>query len=72
MPRPASAYQQCANVLIASPRSGATVRGDVDIIGSAGIDRFQFYKVEYSPLNNPDSWSAVSQTIRRPVVNARR
>ncbi len=70
-PQPAPPLQQCANVLINTPRSGAVVRGDVEIFGSANIDRFQFYKVEFSPLNNPDAWSAVSQVIRRPVVNGR-
>jgi hypothetical protein len=70
-PRPAPALQQCANVLISAPRSGTTVRGDVEVLGSASIDRFQFYKVEFSPLNNPDAWSAVSQVIQRPVVNGR-
>ena len=69
--RPAEAYQQCANVLMNAPRSGATVRGDVEIFGSASIDRFQFYKVEFSPLSNPDAWAATSQVIRRPILNGR-
>lgn len=70
-PRPAPALQQCANVLIGAPRSGSSIRGEVEIIGSASIDRFQFYKVEFSPLTNPDSWAAISQIVRRPVVNGR-
>lgn len=70
-PRPALAFQQCANVLISAPRSGAVVRGDVEIFGSASIDRFQFYKVEFSPLSNPDNWAATSQIIRRPILNGR-
>ena len=70
-PRPAAAYQQCANVLISAPRSGSTVRGDVEVFGSASIDRFQFYKVEFSPLANPDAWAATSQVIRRPILNGR-
>ncbi len=69
--RPAEAYQQCANVLMSAPRSGATVRGDVEIFGSASIDRFQFYKVEFSPLSNPDAWAATSQVVRRPILNGR-
>ncbi len=70
-PQPAPLAQQCANSYISNPRAGATIRGDVEIGGSANIDRFQFYKVEFSPINNPDAWSAVSATIRQPIVNGR-
>lgn len=70
-PQPAPLAQQCANAYISAPRAGATVRGDVDVLGSANIDRFQFYKVEFSPINNPDAWSAISSTIRQPTVNGR-
>lgn len=70
-PQPAPLAQQCANSYISSPRAGSTVRGDVEVTGSANIDRFQFYKVEFSPINNPDAWSAVSATVRQPTVNGR-
>ncbi len=70
-PQPAPLAQQCANSYISTPRAGATIRGDVEIGGSANIDRFQFYKVEFSSINSPDAWAAVSATIRQSVVNGR-
>lgn len=67
----AALFQQCASAFINAPRSGASLRGDVEILGSANADRFQFYKVEYAAATNPDGWAAVSSTIGRPVVNGR-
>lgn len=37
---------------ISSPENGATVRGVVNIIGSANISNFGFYKYETTPVNN--------------------
>ncbi len=63
------AYQQCFQVEITSPRPDAELRGIVTIEGSASIDGFQFYKVEYSTADQPDFWRAVSQTYSQPVIN---
>jgi len=63
--------QQCLNVSVTSPRMNAIVRGNVEILGSASIDRFQFYKVEYSTIMEPDRWYAVSTTYNTPVINGR-
>ena len=62
-------YQQCTQVEITSPRPEAELRGIVTIEGSASIDNFQFYKVEYSTADQPDLWRAVSQTYNQPIVN---
>jgi hypothetical protein len=45
----------------------------VEIFGSASIDRFQFYKVEFAPSFNPDQWAALpgSTTYAQQVVNGR-
>lgn len=64
-------FQQCLNVGVTSPRMNAIVRGNVEILGSASIDQFQFYKVEYSTIMEPDRWHAVSTTYNRPVINGR-
>ncbi len=63
--------QQCLNVSVTSPRMNAVVRGQVEILGSASIDRFQFYKVEWSTIMEPDRWYAVSTTYHQPVINGR-
>lgn len=63
--------QQCLNVAITSPRQNAILRGSVEILGSASIGDFQFYKVEYSTQFEPDRWIAVSTTYSQPVINGR-
>ena len=62
--------QGCPTTTISAPRPGATLRGDVPVIGSANADRFQFYKLEFAPASNPQAWSAVSSTINRPIANS--
>lgn len=61
--------QGCPTTIISSPRPGATLRGEIPVIGSANADRFQFYKLEFAPASNPQAWSAVSSTINRPIAN---
>ncbi|MFC1996845.1 hypothetical protein ACFLXI_04460 [Chloroflexota bacterium] len=39
---------------ITSPDNAATVRGVINIIGSANIPNFGFYKYETTPANNPN------------------
>jgi hypothetical protein len=63
--------QECFNVAVTSPRMNAIVRGNVEIMGSASIDGFQFYKVEFSTISDPDYWMAISTTYNQPVINGR-
>lgn len=70
-PRQVAQQQACNNVAITSPREGATVRGVVEIQGSASIDEFLFYKVEFSTEASPERWIAVSTTYNQPVINGR-
>jgi hypothetical protein len=65
----APVYQQCGQVAITSPTADVELRGIVPIEGSASFPDFQFYKVEYSTVNQPNLWRAVSQTYGQPVVN---
>lgn len=37
--------------------------------GSARIDAFQFYKLEYSIGENPQSWHSIGDIQRTPVVD---
>lgn len=65
----APAYQQCGQVVITSPGPDDELRGIVPVEGSASIADFDFYKVEYSTVNQPDFWRAVSEIYHQPVVN---
>lgn len=66
---PACAQNECANAAIRAPFSGDTLQGRVPILGSARIDDFNFYKVEWAPADDPENWRAVSHTIDEPVLN---
>ncbi len=68
-PAPLAAQSACGNVALRSPYRGEVVQGAVPILGSARIDRFQFYKLEWAPANDPERWSAVSDTVDQPMVN---
>jgi hypothetical protein len=67
----ALAQPDCRSVAIRSPFSGDVLRGTVEILGSSRIDAFQFYKLEWAPESEPESWRAVSSTIDQPVSNGR-
>jgi len=41
----------------------------VAIRGTANIDGFQFFKIEYSMGNEPGHWSVVGDLVRQPVMN---
>ena len=43
---------------ISSPENGETIRGVVNIIGSANIQNFGFYKYETAPANDP-TWLTI-------------
>jgi hypothetical protein len=48
---------------IASPGNGQVVRGDTPIIGTASIENFQFFKLEWSVAGNEQwNWFAGSET----------
>jgi hypothetical protein len=43
---------------ITTPKSGDTVKGSIELVGSANIPNFGFYKYEFAPLGS-DSWATV-------------
>lgn len=61
----------CPNpgVCITSPVWDAQLTGVVQIIGTASIDRFQFYKIEYGSGEHPETWNSIDQVHREPVLN---
>jgi hypothetical protein len=66
---PVAAQNQCGNAVILEPTNNASISGKVPVMGSALIDDFNFYKVEYAPAYAPDSWAAVSTVIDAPTLN---
>ncbi len=55
-------------VEITSPSVGERVRGRVPIIGSAQVDDFDFYKVEFGIGPNPAQWAVIGILHEQPVV----
>lgn len=62
----------CANptATLTSPQSGETLRDSVDILGSAGVANFSFYKYEYRSLQPDSIWRTISAGTL-PVVNGK-
>lgn len=56
-------------VQITSPVMNQVISGQVTILGTAQIDRFQFYKLEYGMGENPAQWHSIGEVNRTPVVN---
>ena len=67
--RTATPVPLCPNpqVRITEPGSGATLRGTVDIQGSANVDRFDYYKFEWRPEGD-QTWSFLVR-FEQPVSN---
>lgn len=58
-------------VAITSPGEGDTVRGTVEIRGSAVAPSFQFFKVEFGIGPDPSSWSVIGDLQYQPVASGR-
>jgi len=43
---------------ITSPKPGDTVKGSIQLVGTANIPNFGFYKYEFAPLGS-DNWNAI-------------
>jgi len=56
-------------VCITSPSSEQVIAGEVTIQGTANIEAFQFYKVEYGLGENPEQWHSIGDVRRTPVVD---
>ena len=53
---------------ITSPTMDAELGGTVQIEGSANIDNFKFYKLEYGVGDEPSSWHSIGEEYRSPVI----
>lgn len=56
-----------ANARITYPFVGMSIKGVVEIQGSANTPGFQFYKIEYGAGENPDQWSSIGDIHKQPV-----
>ncbi len=65
---PTSLPSACPNpqARITSPGAGATVRGKVEVRGTANIERLSFYRLEYAPGTSPSEWRFI-EIVRQPV-----
>lgn len=68
--RTADAQSACAGAVVTAPLAGDRLAGEVRILGSAQIDRFNFYKIEWADAGEPESWIATSTIISAPVRHA--
>lgn len=67
-PRPAPLCAQ-PNICITSPTANQVISGIVTIRGTARIDQFQFYKLEYGLGEDPQHWHSIGEVQRSPVVD---
>ena len=67
--RPASCNRA---VQIVAPHDWAKVSGTLHIVGTAAVDDFQFYKLEYghghAPMN--DAWISIGEVVEQQVVDS--
>ena len=55
------------SMAITYPRSTSTISGSVVVQGSANIDNFDGYKVEYSSVASPDAWMPIVSKATQPI-----
>jgi hypothetical protein len=56
-------------ICITSPVADQTISGQVPVQGTASIESFQFYKIEYGFGETPEQWHSIGSVYRSPVVN---
>ncbi len=68
-PQPAARQDANSTLSLAAPASGTSVRGTVDIRGTASGRAFASYKVEYGEGANPSAWTPIGGVHTAPVNN---
>lgn len=56
-------------VCITAPTMNQVIAGQVTIRGTAQVDQFQFYKLEYGLGEDPQQWNSIGDVHRSPVVD---
>lgn len=61
----------CPNpgICITSPSAGQVLKGQVTIHGTAQIEAFQFYKMEYGQGANPQAWHSIGEPRHTAVTD---
>jgi len=62
----------CSNTLacITSPGEGAKLKGAVEVRGTANIEDFHFYKIEYGAGQAPTNWNVIGALQYAPVEDS--
>lgn len=62
---PGVAGEGCSNpqATLVSPKTGETLSGVVDVVGTASIGNFAFYKLEYANVAPGSPWRAISAGV---------
>jgi len=58
-----------AHARITYPFFGMSIKGVVEVMGSADIPGFQFYKIEYGAGEKPGQWSSIGDIHEQPVTD---
>jgi len=66
-PTPSSFLCPNPGVRITFPGLNAHLKGVVEILGTADIKDFHYYKVEYGSGDEPDEWILITETYPTPV-----
>ncbi|MFN8482652.1 MAG: LysM peptidoglycan-binding domain-containing protein [Anaerolineae bacterium] len=56
------------SVAVTYPRENQTVHGVINIVGTANIENFQFYKLEYGAGDVPFKWVSIGTTHPDPLT----
>lgn len=56
-------------VCITAPMMNQVIAGQVTIRGTAQVDQFQFYKLEYGLGEEPQQWNSIGDMHRSPVAD---
>jgi len=61
----------CPNpsICITFPTMNQLITGTVTVRGTANIDGFQFYKIEYGMGEDPQQWHSIGEVQRTPIVD---
>jgi len=57
------------SMAITYPKPSSIISGSVVVKGSADIDNFDSYKLEYSTVSSPDAWAPIVDRSTQPIDN---
>jgi hypothetical protein len=57
------------SMAITYPKPSSIISGSVVVKGSADIENFAGYKLEYSSISSPDAWAPIVEQSTKPIDN---